>query len=218
MDQATPAPNQKLHRKWPRRIVFALLFFILAIGGSILFYYWVATSDWETVIAEADRMDPGWRWDELEAGRKMIPDANNSALHIMAMEKMHGNMNVVGRNPIFDALDLTPQIQLNGQQVTFLEKRFEVLGKALLDARKIKDMPEGRYPILKDRIESGFYPNFNNLRVIGDLLWWDAAWRVHFDDGDGRHTAESCLAMQNVARSLGDEPMLRPLPVDSLLR
>ncbi len=44
----------------------------------------------KAAIAEADRLDPGWRFEELVARRaqERIPDAENGALHVMATAKL----------------------------------------------------------------------------------------------------------------------------------
>src|SRR5205807_1068756 len=36
-------------------------------------------------FAEADQLDPGWRWSDLDARREVIPDAENSALAVYAL-------------------------------------------------------------------------------------------------------------------------------------
>jgi hypothetical protein len=76
----------------------------------------------------------------------------------------------------------------------------------------LKDMPEGRHPIkYGDDYISTLLPHVFDARSVCELLQWDAAWRVYVGDADG--ALESCLALENAARSMGDEPFLISLLV-----
>ena len=81
MDQSTSAapssPPNKRRRLW-RRLAFALALLFLAAGGGLVVFLWTATSDLDAVVAELDRLDPGWRMESLEANRKSVPDDDNS--------------------------------------------------------------------------------------------------------------------------------------------
>ena len=80
-----------------------------------------------TALAETDRLDPGWRLEELEARRVKIPDKENSALHILAVKKlMPGNW---GGDPQFNELfaQEVSEAQLNEAQVKALRAE---LGRA----------------------------------------------------------------------------------------
>ena len=83
----------------------------------------------------------------IEANRKVVPDVQNSALHIVAVGKLCSGQLVISTamEKMFE--NLPPQVQLNEQQTALLEKRFAALRKAVTEARKLKDMPQGRHPI-----------------------------------------------------------------------
>src|SRR5204862_376570 len=49
-------------------------------------------------------------------------------------------------------------------------------------------------------------PHLQAVGEIRELLAWDAAWRAHALDSDG--ALESCRALLNACRSVGDEPFL----------
>src|SRR5216683_6996387 len=76
---------------WKRPVLLGGLGVVL-IGGLLLgwFFYAKRASDKELqdAIAEADRLDPGWRLEELEAKRAVIPAAENSAEQILAIKNM----------------------------------------------------------------------------------------------------------------------------------
>src|SRR5207248_825627 len=51
-------------------------------------YQWYWDRAFRTAIAEADRLDPGWRLMELEAARAEIPDSENAAIQVLAVRKL----------------------------------------------------------------------------------------------------------------------------------
>jgi hypothetical protein len=74
----TPA-RQRRPRRWARRIGWLVLTcsIPMALTGAFRAYSADADRQLEEAIAEADRLDPGWRLEELEA-RRQIPDEENS--------------------------------------------------------------------------------------------------------------------------------------------
>jgi hypothetical protein len=210
MDQATPsaAPISKRPRKWLRRLALVLLFFVLVIGVVVLFFLRAASSELNDVIAEMDRLDPGWRLEDIEAGRKVVPDDKNSALHIMTVKKLLGGKAV--QTPAMEKTfrALPPQVEHNAEQTAELQKRFALFPKAVLEARKLIDLPEGRWPI---NYEANLFSKAPAVRLMDALdvcrlLELDAARRVQAFDADG--AVDSCLAAQHAAQSMGNDPTL----------
>src|SRR6266852_6780728 len=81
-DAAPPA------RRWKRIFwIGALLLLLVGLASSVSYYVWT----WERLLgearAEADRLDPGWRFDELQARREATPDDQNSAFVLMAAKQ-----------------------------------------------------------------------------------------------------------------------------------
>src|SRR4051812_45747097 len=74
-------PSEK-RRRW--RLHLTALF--LAVVTAWLFI--IGPSDLHRAIAETDALDPGWRLADLEAARAPVPDAENSALVIIAGNKL----------------------------------------------------------------------------------------------------------------------------------
>ena len=66
-------------RRWFRRIAAAVVAVAVAIGLWLAVEQYLAGRDWADACAEADRLDPGWRWAELEAARPSLPDDRNLA-------------------------------------------------------------------------------------------------------------------------------------------
>jgi hypothetical protein len=209
MDQSTSAaPSSrpiKRRRLW-RRLALALVLLFLAMGGGLVVFLWTATSDLDAVVAELDRLDPGWRMEAIEASRKAVPDEDNSALQIIAVRKLLGGKMVL-------AAKLTPKVpphvQLNDKESAEIEKYLEGEPQAVLEARKLRDMPEGRWPIKYD--DDFTAPTPRTATVLDALnvarfLAVDAARRAHASDADG--AVESCLAIEHAAQSMGNEPTM----------
>src|SRR5207253_11136196 len=118
--------------------------------------------------------------------RKLVPDSRNSALQIAAVGKLLAGQPVI--TPPAEAMfELLPaQARLSEEQAAFLAKRLATLRPAVLEARKLMDMPEGRAPIkYSDDFISTLVPHVQTAREVAELLRWDAVWRLHAGDADG---------------------------------
>lgn len=76
-----------------RLLVAAIILYLLSIAlltgyACSPVQYDAKMSDAEkllrTTIEETDRLDPGWRLNDLQAKRTVVPDAENSALYVLA--------------------------------------------------------------------------------------------------------------------------------------
>jgi hypothetical protein len=77
----------------------------------------------------------------------------------------------------------------------------------LAEARKVVDMPHGRYPITyAPDFVSTLLPHAQNARGMGNLMAYDAMLRAQDQDLDG--ALDSCRGILNAGRSVGDEPTL----------
>jgi hypothetical protein len=196
----TPIPVWK-PRTWRRRLLHTLLFLVVFAVGGMLWFLWYSFHDLNALMVEMDVQDPGWRLHDIEASRKTVPGAENSALHIVAVAKSKSLPNVI--TP--DMANLPPQVELNEKQSLYLELDFGIHRTAVVESRKLKDMPQGRYPIkYSDDSISTPMSHLHDALGVCELLKWDAARRVQANDDEG--ALESCLALQNAARSMGDEP------------
>jgi hypothetical protein len=157
---------------------------------------------WEKAVKEAEQDLPRWRLLELEDDRPKIHDADNSALHIMAVRRKGGNVNVGAApnyNEIFDKLP--PTAQLNEQQSDLIRRELKKIGGALEEARKLKKMPRGRFPITYDDNWIGtLLPEHQGTRDVGDWLQHDAMLLA--DEGKCDLAVESCIAIVHGGRAM----------------
>jgi hypothetical protein len=171
---------------------------------------WQQERELDALLAELERTDPRWRFDELMADRPAVPDAENPALVVMKIEALlrPGGYDVGPNNArLFDEFH-SPVARLNERQIAALRDSFSKHAEALKLARTLKDFRgEGRYPITPapDYLSTNLDP-LQRCRGVMWMLQNDAMLRAEAEDGAG--AMESCRACLVVARSIGQEPYL----------
>jgi hypothetical protein len=75
-------------RRWWRRLAAGgvVLIGLIAVGHWV--ESWREERDWRDACAEADRLDPGWRWGDLMAASPNPPDDQNVALRVRAIQRL----------------------------------------------------------------------------------------------------------------------------------
>ena len=124
-----------------------------------------AESELRAAIAEADRLDPRWRFEDVEADRKVVPDAENSATTVTAAKQLLPEYRPYwefrtepweGQDPPDAAQrraldksfsELEPWREPNDEQALALGKEMTRAARAVDEAHKLVDLTEGRYPI-----------------------------------------------------------------------
>jgi hypothetical protein len=207
----TATPVAASRRRWKRWLIGGV---VAASALAILLYLGFEYSrdhDVVDAIAEADRLDPGWRFADLEAARAPIADAENSALTTQAaFAKIPPKWLAPppnGAPGLVDRLESVPLPQRPGEQeLQELHTALEQAAEALALAQQLADMPRGRYAVAwaPDLIGT-LMPHVHNCRDVARLLILDALARSVDGDGDG--AVRSCRAAANVGRSIGDEPV-----------
>jgi hypothetical protein len=164
-------------------------------------------------IAETDRLDPGWRFSDLEARRQLPRPEQNAALQVLAVRSQlpRGWWHLPGNRPQEEAdvqadlFALPAERQTEDGQVRHLRAALERAGPAVDQARRLADVPEGRYPITwTTDVISTSCPWSDALFSVGPLLQADVLLRNQDGDPDG--ALVSARSLLNVGRSLGDEP------------
>jgi hypothetical protein len=209
--------------RWRKRLILFSLsgLFIVALCLAVPFIYFVYSSDRELheAIAEADRLDPGWRPRELEEKRAVIPDEQNSALVLLAAKGLiplnWPLWSYPQAAPAADRPKLTdfrkelrylkPPVQLDEDLTSALRQELQRAVDALAAVRKVVSLPKGRYPpVVSPSGMIGYATHARDTLKIAHLLAYDALVRAQDKDVDG--ALASCSGILNCGRSIGDEP------------
>lgn len=198
--------------RWRRRVTVAILLLLPLALVFAVYSYLSFDVDARLVdaIAEADRLDPGWRWEELEARRKQIPPERNSAAQALKAAGLIPEKWSPAERPSERAVPhASPlqQLQLSGAYVVALRDGLRRARRALVEARKLVAMPEGG-EALDPKLAGPFAraPQHQGARPTVALLHDDVLLRAQDGDIDG--AMQSCRAALNAARSVGDEPAM----------
>jgi hypothetical protein len=210
--EALPRP------RWRRRWIGVLLAAVLCFLAPMAYYAWHSSRQLEEALREADRLDPGWRLEELEASRAAVADDQNSALVLL---RAHG---LLPRNWPWDRSpdklsakemevakkvpwELVPPVLLRKEEQRILLEELQKASAALSEVHKIVELPHGRYPILytKDGVSTSL-DHTQNTRAFATLLSFEAVLRAHQHDLEG--ALADCLGILRVGQSIGDEPSL----------
>jgi hypothetical protein len=207
MTPPRPAPP-RTRRRWLRRIAGALLVLVAAAAGGVFLLVYLADREWDEAVAEADRLDPGWRFAELEKRRAVIADDANSARQVLkayALRPSPGPALTTAQSGAIDRAMREPAVPLSPAHAAALSEVRTAAAKAVAAARMLKAMPAGRFPVTTDA--DGLYmlgEHREKVRQLAQLLEYDILLRQHANDADG--ALESCRALVNLARSCGDAP------------
>jgi hypothetical protein len=203
-------------RWWKRLLLVSLSLLLLLIGGIVGWVKWVeyvAEKELQAVIAELDETDPGWRLEDIEAARKVIPDVENSALVVM---QIAGKIPrpvppaQTDKNPPKDweqrVFESSPEEELEPDIYWELRNELKSIQPLLKQARSLARMKEGRAPISYslDFISTPL-KHVQDAQDVAYLLRKDLLVRARQHDIDG--ALESARAALVAGRSIGDEPI-----------
>jgi hypothetical protein len=211
------APAKPRRRRWLLVLVALLL---LGAGAGVLFLRPdPSVADLRAAFAEADRLDPGWRFEELDARRKVIPDEDNAALPALAARKLlpaswpsqppPAAAGAPGPFPpgVEERLsDLPPEVRLDEALARDLGAELALVEPALAEARRLKGLSEGRFPVAWTPDVIGTKLDSLEVRPVASLLEWEAAAQA--EEGRPGAALATGRGVLVVGRSIGDEPLL----------
>jgi hypothetical protein len=219
LEPLPPAVKARGRSKWRKRLTMAslvVLSLVLIVAGYMYLSTQAGNRQLAEAVAEADRLDPGWRLEEVEAQRRAVPPEANSALKVPAVTTVLPNS---WQDQQLDTSlqGLEPSMQLDAEQTARLTAELGKVQPALAEARKLAGLPYGRRPITysADWISTSFMPTIQT-RDVANLLAHDALLKAQQGDIDG--ALLSCRAILNVGRSIGDEPFLISMLVRIAIR
>jgi hypothetical protein len=211
-----PQPLAPPRRRWRLWVLVGLALVLAAVVGGFVALDYFRERDLRAAEAEADRLDPGWDFDALEAARADVPDAENGAALVLAAK-------VPGAWPAAPAAavpgleerfaDLAPPQRPDDDTMKLLRAELAKVAGTLDVARDLADRPRGRFAVTwSGDLIGTMMSHVQQVRVVGFALTFDAYLRALDGDGDG--ALRSCRASLNAGRALGDEPA----PISQFIR
>jgi hypothetical protein len=207
---------RRLLREFGAALVLVVAVVILIIGQR----WRNARREVADAVAEADRLDPGWRFEDLAAQRRLPPPERNSALQVLKVKSLlprgwplpPADPNGANAAEIEEwryghppRISEAPTRPLDARDVRMIRDSLSRAGPALDEARQLAGMPEGRYPVAwAADIDSTPCPWTDALYSVASLLDFDGLLRNQERDPDG--ALRDARAVINLGRSLGEEP------------
>jgi hypothetical protein len=223
----TPAPtgpsrSTALRRRWPYLLGIPLQLAMMVALGAGTYLRWKVDARLADAKSAAEEDDPSWRLDDLMAQRDPVPYAENSAtvvaeaLELLPENWPNGPASPAGtpRPPssgareAYDRLNETEDnVRPDGEAVDTIRNELEKYREAVQIARTVTYYDRGRHELeIGPSIIDTLLPETQASRNVARLLAADAAIRSLDGDLDG--ALDSCRAMLNTGRSIGDEPFL----------
>jgi hypothetical protein len=154
---------------------------------------------------ETEQADSRWRLADLEARRVKPGEEANSAVWVLAAHKLLP-AGAAGGPPLGQSFErLPPQDRLSGPRVKALRDALARASAALTEARRLKDLPAGRFPSAWANDWKATRSHSPEARAVANLLAWDVLLLVAERDTDG--ALDSCRALLNCGRAVGEEPL-----------
>jgi hypothetical protein len=207
-DRGPDHPEKPPISIWKNFLAAGALFVFVMIVLGIVQHYWQRTRDGdalERVMAELDESDPSWRLEEIERARPSIPDERNSATVVLAASGLlpAGLFKNTALSRLLNSE--APQL-LDAKQIRPLQEELTAANASVIEARKLADLPTGRYPPEYYRVSAVTMEHIRAAGRVGTLLRLEALHLAQI--GKPREALHSCPAMFNAARSLDDEPYI----------
>jgi hypothetical protein len=209
MQTSAPLDDAKAKRPSPRArrlLTTGLIVFtpLVLVGGYFAMDWFQDTAHLNHALAETNSRDPGWRLNDLEAQRAALANEENGALQVLAASDLIERPLPTDRTWAY-VETAQPLVQLNEPQVSRVRAELEKDALAVVQARKLADLPRGRYPVTWKPTAHEQPPRHVEVpREVTWLLHVDMLLRTAEGDLDGA-LASFCAAW-NTARSFGDEP------------
>jgi hypothetical protein len=192
-------------KRWLKRLGIALMVAGAFTVIAYLYCHHRIESAAENATTAMDVAEPGWRVRDMEAARADVPEDKNGAV---VVTKAHGLMSRQWFRPDVNEFywEYAPVVRLNEAWARTLQVELDARRDAVLEARKLVDRPNGRYPLYfaPEMIETPL-PHLSRVYAVENLLNYDAQQLAHH--GAIHQAMQSCISAIHAARSIGDEPV-----------
>jgi hypothetical protein len=186
-------------------IGWGLLILVLLVILGVFWNHSKMESKLQKTLAEMDRSEPGWRWEDIEAAREEVPEEENSARIVVAAAEQMPQRWPSADFPDERLRSLPPNEMLNGEDFVRLSKELAHARPALRYVERVTDMPRGRHSVHLERNPiATLLPHLQQCRNLLTLLTYESMRRNQ--RGDSKGALSVCRAALNVARSIGEEP------------
>jgi hypothetical protein len=182
--------DKRVSRRYRRRLLLAIMGSLVCVGAAAYYYSsLVAERRLQMAKAEADRLDPGWRLDEIVRNQPTFPDAENGALQRLAVQRMLPP-NSGSSQMSFALSNVRPEEQLDAELIARLRAKMGQLSSVVAAARKLDGARSGTEPIIWTGKEYVPAPAPFMALQVARLLSWDAFLLAQ--DHDMAAAAKSC--------------------------
>jgi hypothetical protein len=229
MSSSTATTHARTSTRTGRRWIVAILLIALPVGLVAFGYLstrFVGGMRLDEAMAEADKLDPGWRFADLEASRAPYPEpAKNGidqALRVKAampkgkwpewpFPQFNSDKPYLGevRLAMDDSLveNRSAYTLLNAEQERVMRAEVGRAHEAIELAGQMPQFSTGRYAVKwRPEFITTLIPHVQEARNIGHLLTIDGRLRAH--DGDIGGALHDVKAILYGGRAIGDEPLL----------
>lgn len=220
------APTQKRSR---RTLAVVAVLCMIPVGLTLFAYIasrYAGGMHLDEAFAEADRLDPGWCFEDLEEKRRPFPEPGKNGIDqvLQVRAALPKSTWPAWPFPEFDddksyqedvrrAMeeslegDRLAPVLLNAEQERVLRAEVERAGESIELARQMPNYAYGRYAVkwTKDFV-STLLPHVQEARTLANLLNYDARLRAH--DNDIAGALLDVKAVLYASRALGDEETL----------
>jgi hypothetical protein len=191
----------------PRRTAIAIALTTIAVLLAVWWYLrWAEERDFRHALAEADQSDPGWRFEDIEAARAVIPDEQNAALVVASV---HDVLEKLG-NPHIELIAIAVRTPENSPLSTVdAEKLKQILDgcrSQRAEARRLAQLPVGQYSALPDSEGGASTGPLLKALSVGHLLRGEGLLALH--SGNDAEIPEIFHAGINTARYGADENIM----------
>ncbi len=201
--------------RWFTKYRFHVCGLVLVVSCGVFagwYYGNQNTANLQQVIAETDRVDPGWRLEDWEAGLQEVPKAENAALVMIDVaNRIAVNWPPeppTGKKDLSEKLRAWPPEKQFDQRLTWeLHAALAKVALAAKPAERLADLPRGRFPL---------HWTSENVKPMGGLTveyeqsllpvtrFLTSNTLLKAQQGDLEGALLFCRAALNAGRSFGD--------------
>jgi hypothetical protein len=192
--------------RWRRKFLIAggalALLAVIAAFGHFFYHRYRANAALEAAIADADRQDPDWRLEQIEAKRAKVPPADNAAIAVLKARAM---LPKDWDRPAYEMtgiVELLPNTPLDAKETEYHRKIVKPLQGVAPIAQEALPLKQGWIAAVEWK--PPYMPPVHDIRPLVEFLQYHAA--LCSQDGDPDNAWKSGLTILAVSRAIGQEP------------